>query len=81
MLPWSVIPTAGWPSAAAAGDDVGDPGRAVEHGELGVQMQVGEGRAHGLAASCSVRTTVPDRELHGCDSIPGCDRGLPHVTR
>ncbi len=33
-------------------DHVGDPGRPVEHRELGVQVQVGEGVPHGLGASC-----------------------------
>ena len=42
MLPWSVMPTAGWPSAAAVGDDVADPRRAVEHRVLGVQVEVDE---------------------------------------
>ena len=46
MLPWSVMPSAGWPSAAAARTSVLDPGRAVEHRELGVGVQVGERPSH-----------------------------------
>ena len=42
MLPWSVMPIAGWPSAAALATSVADPGRAVEHRELGVHVQMGE---------------------------------------
>ena len=34
------------PVGGGRGDDVGDPGRAVEHGELGVQVQVDEGGRH-----------------------------------
>ncbi len=46
MLPWSVMPIAGWPSAAAAADDVVDPRRAVEHRVLGVHVEVGEAVPH-----------------------------------
>ena len=40
MFPWSVMPSAGCPSAAAAVDELADPRRAVEHGELGVGVQM-----------------------------------------
>ena len=46
MLPWSVMPRAGWPSAAAAADDLADPGGAVEHRVLGVDVEVGEAVSH-----------------------------------
>ena len=42
MFPWSVMPSAGWPSATAASTRSLDPRRAVEHRELGVGVQVGE---------------------------------------
>ena len=42
MLPWSVIPTAGMPSADRRADDVVDARRPVEHRVLGVQVQVDE---------------------------------------
>ena len=42
MLPWSVMPIAGWPSATAAATTSSHPGRPVEHRELGVEVEVGE---------------------------------------
>ena len=53
MLPWSVMPIAGWPSAAAAATSSSDPGGAVEHRELGVHVQMGERLAHGPMPSLS----------------------------
>ena len=53
MLPWSVMPTAGWPSAAALATSVADPRRAVEHRELGVHVQMGE-RVRHRRGSCSL---------------------------
>ena len=66
MLPWSVMPIAGWPSAAAAATSVADPGGAVEHRVLGVDVQVGE-RSH----SCSLRTAVSTLRSHRRPSRPG----------
>ena len=43
MLPWSVMASAGWPSATAAATSVADPGRTVEHRVLGVLVQMDEG--------------------------------------
>ena len=65
MLPWSVMPSAGWPSAAAVGDQLVDPRRAVEHRELGVDVEVGERVAHGAAPLLSV---VPV-EWSGCTGV------------
>ena len=71
MLPWSVMPIAGWPSAAAAATSVADPGRAVEHRELGVQVEVGERISHDQAActsQCWIRSIAccPARMYPGC---------------
>ena len=51
MFPWSVMPTAGWPSARRRGDDVADPRRTVEHRVLGVQVQVDERIRHSARKS------------------------------
>ena len=61
MLPWSVIPRAGCPSATAACDQVLDPGGTVEHRELGVGVQVGErpcGQRAGAFLGVSSRVVV-----------------------
>ena len=42
MFPWSVMPTAGWPSAAAVATTSWIARRAVEHRVLGVQVEVDE---------------------------------------
>ena len=48
------------------GDDVGHPGRTVEHGELGVLVQVGERCAHGRTPppSSTVDLGDPQRSVH-----------------
>ena len=46
MLPWSVMPTAGWPSAAAAATTSPIRDGAVEHRELGVHVEMGERIRH-----------------------------------
>ena len=58
MLPWSVMPSAGCPSATAVGDDVVEPGRAVEHRELGVDVEVGE-RIPQLAQYLPLAVSMP----------------------
>ena len=45
-LPWSVMARAGMPSRRGFGEEVGEPGRAVEHRVLGVHVQVHEGVGH-----------------------------------
>ena len=47
MLPWSVMPIAGWPSAAAAATTSPIARRTVEHRVLGVHVQMDEGPRHG----------------------------------
>ena len=47
MLPWSVMATAGMPSSFTRLDKLLDVASAVEHGVVGVQMQVNE-LGHGL---------------------------------
>ncbi len=51
-------------------DDLGDPGRAVEHRVLGVHVQVGEaGSGHGFGGVIHTRptgqSTAPVDEFHG----------------
>ena len=62
MLPWSVMPIAGWPSAAAVATTLVDPGRAVEHRVLGVDVEVGERIAHDGVSTSLVRI---HRRVHG----------------
>ena len=61
MLPWSVMPTAGCPSATAGADHVADAGRTVEHRELGVQVEVGERVPSAPFPAVHTLSTLPHR--------------------
>ena len=40
MFPWSVMPERGLPVGRGGGHELADPRRPVEHGELGVGVQM-----------------------------------------
>ena len=67
MLPWSVMPTAGWPSAAAVATTSVIAGRAVEHRVLGVQVEMHErlGQRPGALRSSTGPVHRPVDESHG----------------
>ena len=69
MLPWSVMPEGRLAVGHRGAHDVGDPGGAVEHRVLGVDVEVGEAVSHPAPSLASVsanhtgvvRETVPQR--------------------
>ena len=80
MLPWSVMPIAGWPSAAAAATTLADPGRAVEHRVLGVHVEVGERLPATERPTLHARPQPVD-ELHRCEFRPGGPHGCSAKDR
>ena len=73
MFPWSVMPERRLAVGHRGGDQVPDPGRPVEHGELGVGVQM---RKRPLRHRPSFRTSkltpcvIRSRALETC---PRCD--------
>ena len=82
MLPWSVIASAGWPSATAAATRLTDPRRPVEHRVLGVRVQMDERRA---AVRCAfgrfgqpLPTPCPQTRSTACGRTTRLSLALPH---